>query len=212
VGYRDATVSDLKRLMSQPAFDALLPPHDVLARRYCRCRPRIGITPARRPFAERLVIVGDACCSRYFKNGIESAFLTARLAAEAAFNTGISGSAFRRAYWRTVKRTLVRDNIYGRLLFWVQDLAARHRLLAETYRLVASSPQKGDRAARVARLILWELLTGNAPYRTVFFRGFDPRLQARLTLSTLGLVVQRLRSVIPGGGEGPEHETQRPYR
>jgi len=182
---------------------SLLPPGDVLAERYCRCRPRIGITPARKPLTDRLVIVGDASCSRYYKNGLESAFVTAQLAAEAAFNSGVSASAFHRAYLRRVKQTLVTDNLYGRLLFQIHDVASRHKLLTQTYALVASSEQEDDPVARLARQILWDMFTGNVPYRTIFFRGLNPRLQARLTRTTLGLAAQRIRSLLSGGGQDP---------
>jgi flavin-dependent dehydrogenase len=200
IGFQDAAVSDLREVLAQPAVRPLLPPGDVLAERYCRCRPRIGITPARKPFTDRLVIVGDASCSRYYKNGLESAFVTAQLAAEAAFNSGVSEPAFQTAYLRRVKQTLVRDNLYGRLLFQVHDVASRHKLLTRTYALVASSEREGDPDARLARQILWDMFTGNVPYRTIFFRGLDPRLQARLTITTMGLVAKRIHSLLSGRG------------
>jgi len=199
IGSKDATVSDLKKLLAQPTVRALLPPGDILVDRFCRCRPRIGITPAAKPFTDRLIIVGDASCSRYFKNGIESAFVTAKLAAEAALDSGISESAFGRHYWKRVRQTLVRDNFYGRLLFQVHDLAARSKLLNQTYCLVASSSRMHDPAAQLARQILWDILTGNVPYRTIFLRGLNPRLQARLTLTTIGLVAKSIRSCLSGG-------------
>jgi flavin-dependent dehydrogenase len=208
IGLEDATVSDLKELLAHPAVHALLPPGDVLSDRYCRCRPRIGITPAKRPFTDRLVIVGDASCSRYFKNGIESAFVTAKLAAEAAFDAGVSKSAFSTHYWKRVSQTLVRDNLYGRLLFQVHDIAARYRLLNQTYCLVASSSREDDQTAQLARRILWDMFTGNVPYRAIFFRGLNPRLQARLTLTTMRLAAERVRSRISGKSRPQPSETQ----
>jgi flavin-dependent dehydrogenase len=208
IGFQDATLSDLRDVLAQPAVRFLLPPGDILTDRYCRCRPRIGITPARKPFTDRLVIVGDASCSRYFKNGIESAFVTAQLAAEAAFNSGVSEPAFRRAYFDKVKQTLIRDNLYGRLLFQAHDIASRYKLLTQTYYLVASSERESDPAARLARQILWDMFTGNVPYRTIFFRGFNPRLQARLTITTMDLVAERIRSLISGSGQVRQSETE----
>jgi flavin-dependent dehydrogenase len=202
IGFQDAAVSDLREVLAQPAVRSLLPPGDILADRYCRCRPRIGITPARKPFTDRLVIVGDASCSRYYKNGLESAFVTAQLAAEAAFSSGVSEPALDKGYWTRVKQTLVRDNHYGRLLFQVHDMASRYKLLTQTYALVASSEREDDAAAQLARQILWDMFTGNVSYRTIFFRGLDPRLQARLTITTMGLVAKRIRSLLSGRGQG----------
>jgi flavin-dependent dehydrogenase len=196
IGSRSADISDLRELLAQPLVRRLFPPGDVLAGQYCRCRPRIAITAAKKPFTDRFVIVGDASCSRYYKNGIESAFITAQFAAEAAFNAGISESALKRHYLGRVERVLIRDNFYGRLLFRTYDLISRNRLFAQTYYLVASSEQREDPIAQLARQILWDMLTGNAPYRTIFYRTLDPRMQSRLTITTLGLIVKSIGSRI----------------
>jgi flavin-dependent dehydrogenase len=200
IGCGGADTSDLRELLAQPLVRRLLPPGDLLAGQYCRCRPRVAITAARKPCTDRFVIVGDASCSRYYKNGIESALLTARFAAEAAFNAGISESALERDYMGRLERTLIRDNLYGRLLFRAYDLISQHRLFAHTYHLVASSDLQEDLVARLARQILWDMLTGNAPYRAIFYRTLDPRLQGRLTITTLGLIVRGIGSRIRARG------------
>ena len=211
IGFGDVDRSDLRELLAQPAVQSLLPQDDILAGRYCCCRPRIAIAPARKPFTDRFVIVGDASCCRYYKNGIESSFVTAKLAAETAFNSGISAAAFRRDYYSRAKRAVIRDNVYGRLLFRVHDMASRHRILTQTYYLVASSDRPGDSIAQLARQILWDMFTGNVSYRTVFVRSLDPRLQMRLTITTMGLVAQRIWALLFGkrrgqsqGGKTPE--------
>ena len=43
--------------------------------------------------ADRLVVIGDAAVSRYYKNGIGSAYVTATLAARAADNSQFDGKA-----------------------------------------------------------------------------------------------------------------------
>jgi flavin-dependent dehydrogenase len=196
IGSGDANASDLRELLAQPAVQRLLPPGDLLAGPYCHCRPRIAITAASKPCTDRLVIVGDASCCRYYKNGIESAFTTAQLAAEAAFDSGISAAALERDYLCRLERTLTKDNFYGRLLFRAYDLISQNRLLAHTYHQVASSDPQQDPGARLARLILWDVLTGNVPYRTIFHRALDPRLQGRLMVAALGLIGRNIGSRI----------------
>jgi hypothetical protein len=56
----------------------------------------------------------------------------------------------------------------------------------------------------LARQILWDAFTGNVPYRAVFLQGLDLRLQTRLTITTMGLVMKRMRSFILGRGSGPD--------
>jgi hypothetical protein len=159
-------------------------------------------------------MVGDASCSRYYKNGLESAFVTAQLAAETAFNSGISELAFQRGYWQKLKRTIIRDNLYGRLLFQVCDLASQHGILRQTYGLVAAFDREADPVTPLARQVLWDLFTGNVPYRTIFFRALNLRLQARLTITTLGLALERIRSLISGRSRGQTRrgETQESKR
>jgi predicted nucleic acid-binding protein len=60
-------------------------------------------TASRHPFAGRLVIVGDAGCSRCYLNRIESAYTTSLLAARTAVNIGIWARAFRKGYSRQAK-------------------------------------------------------------------------------------------------------------
>lgn len=202
IGFENAGRSDLEELLAHPTVRRLFPLAGVLDGRYCCCRPRIPITPARKPFTDCFVIVGDASCSRYYKNGIESAFITAQLAAEAAFHSGISRSAFKRNYWRQAKRIIVRDNLYGRLLFKAYDVVSRQALMARAYHLVASSDRGKGPAPRLARQILWNMFTGSISYRTIFFQALDPRLQARLAIATLGLLAERIRSLASGKGRG----------
>jgi flavin-dependent dehydrogenase len=192
IGSGGANASDLEELLAQPSVQRLLPTRDLLASPYCHCRPRIPITAARRPCTDRLVIVGDASCSRYYKNGIESAFATAQFAAEAAFDSGISEAAFEHHYLDRLKRTVIKDNAYGQLLFRAYDHMSQHRLLAHAYHRVARSDSQKDPAGRRARQILWDMLTGNAPYRTIFYRTLDPRLHGRLAIAMLGLVARRI--------------------
>jgi len=84
---------------------------------HCFCYPRIVISPSKNPFTHRLVMIGDASFSRHYKNGIESAFITAQLAAEAAFCSGIDASSFSSFYYKRAKRQIIHDNYYGQFLF-----------------------------------------------------------------------------------------------
>ena len=47
----------------------------------CHCFPRINVRAAVRPFADRIVWIGDSGVNRLFKDGIGSAYRTAKAAA-----------------------------------------------------------------------------------------------------------------------------------
>jgi flavin-dependent dehydrogenase len=56
----DATRESLSRILLHPAVRRWLPETFQLPRTYCLCHPKIPVTPAKNPFTDRLVIIGDA--------------------------------------------------------------------------------------------------------------------------------------------------------
>lgn len=152
---------------------------------HCLCYPRITISTARNPYTDRLVIVGDASFSRHYKNGIESAFLTAQMAAEASFKHGIDAHALRTFYIKQAKKQIRNDNRYGRLLFKVNDIISAVPILTLAHFTVAEKKDSG--AAKRMRSILWNMFTGNIPYKDIFKISMNFRLQLSLLWTTLCL-------------------------
>ena len=184
IGRRDVSAAELPLFMADLVRQGRLPAGWTWTERACRCAPKIGVTPAKRPFADRVVIIGDACCSRHYKNGIESAFVTARAAAETAVNRGVSARAFRKHYFRRV-RAMARDNIYGKLLLMFNSLVQGSWFLSAV--LVRLVQDEKDAAGRMTD-ILWNLYTGNKDYRTIMRKFLSPLLQWELTTATLELL------------------------
>ena len=161
----------------------------------CACFPRIVTSSAVRPFADRMVMVGDAGYSRYYKNGIESAFITARLAAEAAVYRGVDAGSFAHFYHRSAHRIISRDNEYGRFLFFSNDIVSRLPLFRKIPVRLAD-PKNLSRSSRKFRWILWNMFTGNAPYKKIFLAVFDPGLQASILKESLKIVIDRLKKLL----------------
>ena len=84
-----------------------------------------------------MVIIGDASCTRYYKNGIESAFKTAKLAAETAINNGISNTAFKRGYFRQARKQIIWDNFFGKVLFGIYNLVYESSFFSKVLMRVA---------------------------------------------------------------------------
>ena len=187
VGSRDLGLSDLSRFLDHPVVRSVLPPDWQPSGESCYCFPRLSLGAATRPFADRLVIVGDAAFCRFFKNGFESAFLTARLAAESALTRGVSARDFARGY-QNAARPLVRDNLFGHLLFQANDVVSRHRLLAETRRQLLAGPID-DPVVALLHEIHWGMLTGSLSYGQVTRLAMSPRLAVRAmgTLASVAL-------------------------
>jgi flavin-dependent dehydrogenase len=130
--------------------------------RLCGCSPRIAVSMAQDYYADRFIVIGDAAVTRLYKDGIGSAFLTARQAARVAVEEGVSEQAFRRgdfAVWdRTQKSRRARQA-------WFSALTVEETLPVEKQH---------------CRLALWGMFTGDDSYRAIAQRLFRPSAQARL--------------------------------
>jgi flavin-dependent dehydrogenase len=191
IGHKNATKDFLQEFLNLEEIRKKIPrikPH-------CFCFPRITVSPSRKPFTDRLIMIGDASFSRHYKNGIESAFITAKLAAESAFYTGISASSFSHSYYKQAKKLIIKDNTYGQLLFSINDMISSIPLLTESHLSLAKrKPHKGS--SRKLRLILWNMFTGNIPYKDIFKIALDIRLQISLLFNTIILLFQKLKRAI----------------
>ncbi len=193
IGHKNALREDCDRFFQQPAVIQMFPRGWKLPVRHCECRPRIAINAARQPFTDRLVIIGDASFSRYYKNGIESGFVTAKLAAEAAFGMGIDAESFRRGYLDPARRLIIRDNQYGRLLLRFFDFISRSNVLSKAYLDVAMDDDESQ-TTRALRGISWNTFTGDQPYRQIVRQFLDPRLQLRLVGASFRVITNRDRA------------------
>ncbi|MFC2168055.1 NAD(P)/FAD-dependent oxidoreductase [Acidobacteriota bacterium] len=157
---------------------------------HCLCYPRITISTAKNPFTDRLVMVGDASFSRHYKNGIESAFLTAQLAAEASFKHGVDSHSLRTYYIKPAKKKIRNDNRYGRLLFKVNDIISARSILTHAHFNVAE--RKDSSTSNRMRTILWNMFTGNIPYKDILKISLNFRLQISLLWTTLCLSLKKI--------------------
>lgn len=156
----------------------------------CFCYPKIAVSPARNPFTDRLVIVGDASFSRHYKNGIESAFVTGKLAAQTVAGVGIDSSSFSRSYFRDAKQQIISDNYYGRFLLKTNDIINSIPLLTRAQISLVNDREKEDTSKKL-RSILWNMFTGNIPYRDIFKETLDLKMQLTLFLIVLKSIFKK---------------------
>jgi flavin-dependent dehydrogenase len=146
----------------------------------CHCHPRVAVGAARLPYADRFVIVGDASDSRYLKNGVESALVTARLAADCVINHGVTADDFEEHFWKRCEKVFGRDNLYGRALFEIYDRVFPHPLLAPVYFAVLDAERNLDKREAHLSDALLAAFTGDQPYKRILLRAMRPRLAARM--------------------------------
>ena len=185
--------------LDAPEVKAVLPPGWTMPEDYCRCFPSINVRGSARPFADRLVIIGDSGESRLYKDGIGGAYRTAKAAAKTAVLEGVSAEAFAQYYLPTC-RSLSFDNRVGKVIFGVTGLIQSLRFTRRgILRMVSGEQASANRRPRMSG-VLWDTFTGSAPYRDVFQRTLSPLFIGRLIYETaLGFLPPAL-----GGGAHKE--------
>ena len=188
IGHKDATKDFLQEFLNLEEIKKKIP----LFKPQCFCYPRIVVSPSKKPFTDRLIMIGDASFSRHYKNGIETAFITAQLAAETAFGTGIGAFSFSHSYYKQAKKLIIKDNYYGQFLFSINDMISSIPLLTQSHLSLAKrKTNKGS--SRKLRLILWNMFTGNIPYKDIFKIALDIRLHTSILFNTISLLFQKFK-------------------
>ena len=185
---------EMSSLLNHPIVRRRLPADWQPPSAYCHCGPRVAASSCRHPYADRLVIVGDASDSRLYKNGLESSLITARAAAEAALRFGVSAESFRDHYY-PVCRAISRDSAYGRIIFWAEELFFANDVTTGTLLNAARlEQQRYEMREQLINELLWSLLTGNRPYRDIFLMSVNPKVHFRTWSKTVRSVWKKKTS------------------
>jgi flavin-dependent dehydrogenase len=149
----------------------------------CRCFPSVTLGGAKGAFGDRFVMIGDSYVSRLYKDGIGSAYRTAKAAAHTAFFSGISRRDFHK-YYRPECDEIAKDDFLGRFVFNLTSLIKRLPFLRRGVMRMAVREQAGFASPRMSTL-LWDTFTGNASYRDILYRAAHPVFLARLFYETV---------------------------
>ncbi|MBF0627502.1 MAG: hypothetical protein HQL91_04700 [Magnetococcales bacterium] len=179
-----------RRVCHSPRIRELFPEGWETPVRPCHCQPRINIGPPHRPFADRVVLVGDCATSRLYKDGIGAAYRMAKVCAYTAVTRGISAEAFRQGYWPACEE-MDQDNALGHLLFSMDGLLRHFAPFRRAMMAVIRAEQVRPADPRRLSSALWDTFTGSASYRLIFRRALHPVVLFRLLVATL-------RELLPG--------------
>lgn len=163
----------LQRFLDSPAVRACIPPESYSGRHSCQCAPRMSVGPARQPFADRLLFLGDCGVTRLYKDGIGAAYRTAKAGARTAVFKGISARDFARHYW-PVCRSIENDNRFGRATFALTRQVQRRRFARRALLKTTRREQGRPGHRRRMSAVLWNTFTGSEPYRDIFRRTLHP--------------------------------------
>ena len=169
---RDVDDELVERFLASPVVSGCFP-RSTVPRPTCHCFPRINASPAVRPFADRLVFIGDSGVARLYKDGIGSAYRTAKAAAAAVIFHGIGTIDFEQHYWPEC-RSLIVDNAMARIVYGVTALIRRLRFVRRGVLRMTATEQADPDAHKAMSGVLWDLFTGSAPYRHILGRTLQP--------------------------------------
>ncbi len=194
------TRQDLLMFLEHPAVLRHFPPGWCCPEGICSCQPKLPVTAAAHPVAEGLVVIGDADVSRYLKDGIGSAFFTAAQAAQAILEGAGDPDVLRKHYYRPSRGRFQVDNWVGRFLFACNDLISRCPVMVAAFLAVARWEQEHlPPGRRPLNEFLWEMFTGDAPYRTALRAVLRPGVLAGLIWETLVASLAWLRGDLRTG-------------
>jgi flavin-dependent dehydrogenase len=162
-----------------PSVQGCFPGGESITAGACHCSPQASLGDARHPFGDRVVMIGDSGVARLNKDGIGSAYRTAKAAATTAIFEGISSEDFRKHYW-PICRYISRDNSFGSVIFTIVNLMKRVQFSTSGVLRMAKAEQQKQGKYRRMSSVLWDMFTGSAPYRDVFIRTLHPSFIGRL--------------------------------
>jgi len=139
----------------------------------CRCNPKINVGAAIKPFADRLVFVGDCGITRLYKDGIGAAYRMAKIAATTAVFEGVSENEFAKFYWPACKN-LIYDNMLGKIVFKINKLNQKISIARSAILKTVIYEQKKNLKRKYMSNVLWDMFTGSATYRDIFLLTLHP--------------------------------------
>jgi len=148
----------------------------------CSCSPLINLGARKRPYGDRVVMVGDSGITRLYKDGIGAAFRTGKAAATAAVFNGVSGKDFEKHFWPACK-SIVNDNRIGKVMFATNAIMKNSRLTRRAMLRMAQREQAKTNAKPHMSSLLWNMFTGSAPYVEMFRGTLHPGFIYNLLLN-----------------------------
>jgi hypothetical protein len=128
----------------------------------------MAVGVSRAPFGHRTAVIGDAAGAKLFKDGLFSAFVSARALAETILNRGTDSRSLSEGYGRVMK-WLEKDVHYGRLVFGAIRLAFSCPLLSRVvYQAFATEMKFKETGKWPLGNIFRKIGAGTADYQRIF--------------------------------------------
>ncbi|MGN7611995.1 hypothetical protein ACQZV8_07900 [Magnetococcales bacterium HHB-1] len=161
----------INQFVNHPEIKACLPPEweRPINRNICICQPKTNVGDPIQPFTDRVVLVGDCGVAKLFKDGIGSAYLTARVLAATAIIWGISAENFQ-THFKPALDNISTDNRIGKAVLTLVSMSRKSSFLQRSMLSTAAQEQNWPGPERIMSMTLWDSFSGSAPYKIIFSR------------------------------------------
>ena len=164
----------MQEFLNSKEVKSLFPEDINLLKPNCQCTPNMYVKEAKKPYADRIVLIGDAASAKLYKNGIGAAYLTAKTAAEVAILNGISEKDFE-IYYKKICKKLNNDNKVGEFLFKVTEIIQKNDFLKKLMLKKVITEQNKTPDKQLLSDVLWDVFTGSSSYTDIILRALKPK-------------------------------------
>jgi len=180
----------VEALLDSTEVQQRFPPGFDLGQPSCHCSPRIAVQGAVQPYGDRIVFIGDCGVTRFYKDGIGSAYRAAKSAAVTAVFEGVSAADFKRSYW-PVCRALKVDNAIAKVVFAIVRQIQKRRFARRAVLSLVTREQRDQDGQQRLSMVMWDMYTGSSPYREIFLRTLHPGFWVRFLWDLAVALVKR---------------------
>ena len=173
----------VEQFFHSPEVQKCLPPGWEIPVQPCHCQPWINIGTPKKPYADRIVLVGDASVSRLYKDGIGAAYRMAKRCALTALTHGVAEQSLHRYYWLDCEHMMM-DNLLGHGLFAIDGLLRRFTLFRQGLMAVLKDELCVEGSHCPLCSAFWNTFTGSASYIQIGKNMFHPKVMLKLLLAT----------------------------
>jgi len=162
----DLNANSVKDFLDYPVVREVLP-KSLSYKFRCRCLPKMNVKAPKIPYADRVVMCGDAGSTRLFKDGLGAAYIMGKAAANTAVLHGVSKQDFQEHYYPVYKNIIV-DNQFGSYLYFLADLYKNYGLLTRWMLQIVQEEQGDPEDPKRLSSVLWNMFTGNERFKNIF--------------------------------------------
>lgn len=169
---KEITNDLIDQFFAHPEIQNCLPPgwQRPKNRDACLCFPNTNTGNPINAYSDRFVMIGDCGVARLFKDGIGSAYRTAKACATTVVLRGVSKKDFQK-YFQPACNQISIDNRIGHGVLAAFGLARKIGFIRYAILATASAEQNSEKNLRPMSMTLWDSFSGSAPYTEILFRA-----------------------------------------